>query len=310
MPYTAIDPTTIPASLKATDQWVCWRYEHRDGEKPTKVPIQLATTAYASVSDPDTWGVFSDAYTAYRDTDDIAGIGYVFTGDDPFVGVDLDDCRDPGSGRLEEWARDIIHRLDSYTEASPSGTGVHVIVRGDLPAGTRRKENVELYARDRYFTVTGHHLDLTPSRVQDRYEAVAAVHAEYVAAPGHETDEEVADEPAAAASPHRRNGSTPGDASGFDDDDELLGYARNASNGDKFERLWRGDTAGYDSHSEADQALCNLLAFWTGGDRAQMKRLFDRSGLVREKWRDRPDYRERTIETAIRDCPGFYDSDR
>ena len=81
----------------------------------------------------------------------------------------------------------------------------------------------------------------------------------------------------------------------------------NAANGDKFRRLWAGDTAGYPSHSEADQALCNLLAFWTGGDPQRMEELFGRSGLARDKWWERPDYRERTIQTAIEDCAAFYE---
>lgn len=89
-------------------------------------------------------------------------------------------------------------------------------------------------------------------------------------------------------------------------DRELIEKAMNAANGDKFRRLWLGDTSGYDSHSEADQALCNLLAFWTGGDTHRMERLFAKSGLVREKWDDRPEYRERTIQTAVLDCSVFY----
>lgn len=90
-------------------------------------------------------------------------------------------------------------------------------------------------------------------------------------------------------------------------DEELLERARNAANGEKFERLWNGDISGYPSHSEADQALCNLLAFWTGGDAQQIETLFGQSGLVRKKWRHRADYRERTIRNAIQSCSAFYD---
>lgn len=79
-----------------------------------------------------------------------------------------------------------------------------------------------------------------------------------------------------------------------------------AENGAKFDRLWNGDTTEYASHSEADQALCNLLAFWTGGDPHRVERLFYESGLVRDKWRDREDYRDRTIRKAIQDCPAYY----
>ena len=91
------------------------------------------------------------------------------------------------------------------------------------------------------------------------------------------------------------------------DDEELLERALNAENSEKFRQLWIGNTAGYPSHSEADQALANMLAFWTAGDERQMERLFNQSGLVREKWRNRPDYRERTIREAVKGTTDFYE---
>lgn len=82
-------------------------------------------------------------------------------------------------------------------------------------------------------------------------------------------------------------------------DEEVVKRARSAANSAKFERLWRGDTGDYDSHSEADMALCCLLAFWTSGDTSQMDRLFRRSGLHREKWdADGSTYGEMTIDRA------------
>ncbi|ELY62816.1 hypothetical protein C489_21106 [Natrinema versiforme JCM 10478] len=98
------------------------------------------------------------------------------------------------------------------------------------------------------------------------------------------------------------------------EDKDLLEKARNASNGEKFERLWRGSTAGYESQSEADMALCCLLAFWTGGDHTRMDRLFRQSGLLRDKWddvhyADGSTYGEKTIERAIASTSEFYDPD-
>jgi primase-polymerase (primpol)-like protein len=90
------------------------------------------------------------------------GIGFVFTPEDDLCGVDLDGCLDPETGEIEGWAQEIIEELDSYTEISPSGTGVHVLVRGTLPAGRNRKGRFEAYDRGRYFTVTGRHLAGTP----------------------------------------------------------------------------------------------------------------------------------------------------
>lgn len=96
------------------------------------------------------------------------------------------------------------------------------------------------------------------------------------------------------------------------EDEDLLEKARSASNGEKFDRLWRGSTAGYDSQSEADMTLCCLLAFWTGKDRTRMDRLFRQSGLSREKWdevhyADGATYGEKTIERAIGATDEFYD---
>ena len=89
---------------------------------------------------------------------------------------------------------------------------------------------------------------------------------------------------------------------------ELIEKAKNAKNGAKFTALWEGLTDGYDSQSEADLALCCLLAFWTGGDRDRIDRLFRQSGLYREdKWGGREDYRERTINAALEQTTEFYD---
>ncbi len=93
--------------------------------------------------------------------------------------VDLDDCRDPETEEADEAARDIIERLDSYTEVSPSGTGYHVLIKGDLPDGWNRRGSFELYETARFFTVTGDHVEETPTRVARRQDALTAVHREY-----------------------------------------------------------------------------------------------------------------------------------
>jgi putative DNA primase/helicase len=89
-------------------------------------------------------------------------------------------------------------------------------------------------------------------------------------------------------------------------DDELLALAMRAKNGEKFSRLWRGDTSEYaGDESRADLALCSLLAFWTDGDTERMDRLFRQSGLMREKW-NRRDYRERTFSKVLEGKTEFY----
>ncbi|MDS0476815.1 hypothetical protein [Natrinema sp. 1APR25-10V2] len=286
-----VDTDYVPDALQDEDQWVCWRTETRDGTT-TKVPVEPGTGCYARVSAPETWRDYRTTREYARQTDEVDGIGFVFTAADPYAGVDLDTCRDADTGAVENWVTDVLQRLDSYTEVSPSGTGFHVIVEGTVPGGGNRSNGLELYDRDRYFTVTGDRVPGTPTEVAERYDALAALHHDYIAETGVETPA-----PSRTAVPVS--------------DEELLEKARTAANGDKFEQLYyRGDTSGYPSHSEADLALCSLLAFWTGGDPQRIERLFDQSGLAREKWRDRPDYRERTIQTAIEECTTFYESEK
>jgi len=137
-----------PETLREREQWVCWREETRDG-KPTKVPVTPGTGGFASSTDPETWDAFETALE-YTETEHADGVGFVFTDDDPIVGVDLDDCRDPETGDVDDAAQDIIKRLDSYTEVSPSGTGYHVLITGELPEGRNRRGSVELYDTARF----------------------------------------------------------------------------------------------------------------------------------------------------------------
>lgn len=157
--------TAIPRELRERPQWVCWRYEARDGEQ-TKVPYNAKTARKASSTAPHTW---CDYETACRAASAYDGIGYVFAKDDPFVGVDLDDCIDTNGG-MAGWARAILHALHSYTEISPSGNGVKIFVAGELAEAVKcipyQTGGIEIYPHGRYFTVTGQHLDGTPTTIQ------------------------------------------------------------------------------------------------------------------------------------------------
>jgi len=296
----------LPTLLVKCEQWLCWRSEQRNG-KATKVPIEPETDAYASATDSETWRSFAAAreHAVLRG----CGVGFVFTADDAVVGVDLDDCREPDTGMLDAPTRSIVDRLESYTEVSPSGTGVHVLVLGALPAGRHRRGDVELYDEARFFTVTGEQLADAPSSISHRASELVAVHEEYVSTAddsGHASTGQPTKQP---------QGTVETDAPGNDlDDSEVLERAKAAANGEKFRRLWRGSTAGYPSQSEADMALCALLAFWTGGDAAQMDRLFRESGLLRPKWdeqhfADGATYGERTIERAIAGTDEYYSTE-
>lgn len=284
------DLNKIPLELKAFSQWVCYR--------PNKIPVNPKTGDNAKADDPDTWGEFDKAvrhWEVHKDNG-IAGIGFEFSPGDPYTGVDLDKCRDPETGEIEAWAQEIIRRLSSYTEASPSGTGLHVIVKASVPPGGNRKGRVELYDSARYFTVTGAHVEGTPTTIEHRQVELEALHGEIFGKPSEEPKQ----------GPGRSTKAAPGELS----DDELIDKICKSKIGEKFRALWENDWEsgwlkyryGYSSQSEADLALCGILAFWTGKDAERIDRLFRRSGLMRDKWdefRGDRTYGEITIAEAI-----------
>jgi putative DNA primase/helicase len=141
----------FPEELRQRHQWVVWKLEERDG-KPTKVPYIAGGSGKASSTDSLTWRSFEEAVQALE-TGRYSGIGFVFSSGDPFAGVDLDDCRDPETGELEEWAAKIVEAFGSYAEVSQSGTGVHIIVMGKAP--NKKRGKVEAYSSERYFAMTG-----------------------------------------------------------------------------------------------------------------------------------------------------------
>jgi len=150
----------IPEQLTERPQWVCWRLEEREG-RPTKVPYVPGTDRRASSTDLMTWANFSETRAAYEAGKPLAydGLGFVFCSADPFVGIDLDDCRDPDSGEISPWAQKIISRVrEGFVEISPSGNGIHIIVEGNVHGGGMRKGKVEMYSRERFFTITGKRL--------------------------------------------------------------------------------------------------------------------------------------------------------
>jgi putative DNA primase/helicase len=221
----------------------------------------------------------------------MSGVGFVFTEDDPYAGIDLDKCRNPETGEIDQWARKIVDALDSYTEVSPSGTGLHIFVKATLPGRNNRKGPVEMYESRRYFTLTGKHLNGTPTEIHERHDVLERLYRHVF------KDEKRADQ---------TNGYRPRTASLDVGDEDLLELAMRAKNGDKFSQLWRGDTSDYaGDESRADLALCSLLAFWTDGDTMRMDHLFRQSGLMREKW-NRHDYRERTFKRVLEGKTEFY----
>ncbi len=139
--------------------------------------------------------------------------------------------------------------------------------------GGRRKGGIEMYDRTRYFTVTADHLDGTPMLINECTAELERLHTLFFGKP---KTNQCTNSQFRQLRPIRIC------------DEEILNRARRAANGSRFERLWRGDWRdSYPSQSEADLALCNMLAFWTGGDSDRVDSLFRRSGLMRPKWDQR-----------------------
>jgi len=122
--------------------------------KVTKVPYNPETGRKASTKRKEDWGSFDDVYETYL-LEGYTGIGFVFTADDPFVGIDLDNCFDE-SGNLRDDARRAVDELQSFTERSPSGKGLHIICKGELPGAGHcdNKAGREMYQEGRFFTIT------------------------------------------------------------------------------------------------------------------------------------------------------------
>lgn len=164
------DFSKIPQELRELKRWIAWRYLERDGQR-TKVPFCARTFETASSTNPAHW---TDFETVLKNGKYFRGPGLVIQ--PPYIGIDLDQARDPQTDTIEEWARAIIFELDSYTEISPSGRGFHIWVKGTMPVRGRKKKMqnqfvqsepgktpaVECYRDGRYFTFSAERLNTIP----------------------------------------------------------------------------------------------------------------------------------------------------
>ena len=288
----------VPDDLRDINGWLCWRYDFStESKKPKKIPISPETGFKADVNDVANWASLRQAIEACSHWD-ATGVGLTVIPSDNRVGVDLDDCRDAATGEIESWAQEIITALDSYTEVTPSGDGVRVWVRGRWlyekhrigGLGDSGKGRIEIYSHRRFFTVTGDHVEGTPSTIERRQAVLDGIYKRFWG----EVEEQ---QPAKASAARDRSPR---------DDGELIRRACASKNGEKFRRLWNGQWENkYESQSEADMALCGQLAFFTNRNPQRMDTLFRKSGLYRaSKWNqvhfgNGETYGQRTIRVAI-----------
>ncbi len=266
----------IPDELKRQKTWVGYVLKP-NGKRSDKIPMNVMTGKPAKSNDPETWTDFETAegLSVQRG---YSGIGFMFQ--PPYVGVDLDHCIKDSV--IAPHALAILKSLNSYSELSPSGTGIHIICKGEIKQARKvSKIGLEIYTKGRFFTVTGNRLNDYPAEIASRTDELKKIFLQYV-----ETDKT----------------------------SKTLDVISKSQDAEKFQRLYSGQWQNdYPSQSEADLALCNKLAFWTGKDPERMDSLFRKSGLMRPKWdekhfSDGKTYGQALIEKAIESCVNVYQS--
>ena len=274
------DITNIPSELHHLNRWVCWKAIPSETGKLTKIPINAKTGKNAMSNNSDTWTNMMNAVVSV-DKFNLDGIGFMLG--DGYFGIDLDECEN-------DLKNEFIENIKSYTEESQSGKGIHIIAKGVLPKGKRRVKGIEMYDANRFFVMTGKKIG--DFNIIDATENVIPIYKKYLGKEHEEVEAELV----------KRTVLT---------ENEILLKAQNSKNGIQFKLLFDGqwETLNYPSQSEADIALCKLLAFWTGKDTEQMDSIFRLSGLYRDKW-DRKQsgttYGAITIKNAIKQTKSIY----
>lgn len=281
----------LPIELIEKDNWCVFRKEWSPlKSKYTKRPYDAKTGQWAKSNDPETW---SDFDTAMSVIDLYDGLGFFFDGE--YYGVDLDNIeseiiRYQQNDLENNVLAEFLDLLTSYAEISPSGKGVHIICKGQLPPGGRRKGDIEMYDQGRFFTMTGQQIGNYNHIFDDDMGKINYLHHKYIGeqdVPIHELSQIEEDGHHLSV-------------------EEIIEEAKNGKNQQRFTLLYEGGWEQvYSSQSEADMAFANDLAYWTARDYDKMDTIFRSSSLFREKWDEKhgdSTYGHQTLMKAIRDC--------
>jgi len=323
-------PENIPAELKQLRRWVCWRYEMREG-KWTKPPIVAGSQEYANSTDEATWRTFDESLAAYHKHPDFYdGIGFSLCEADGFVGIDIDHVRDAATGKLNLWTAkqkenkhwtpsgpleplQIANCLDTYTEVSPSGCGLRIVTRGELPAAIKHGD-FEAYKCSRYLTLTGHVLRDSMRKIRGAGNNLGEICAGFDAL-------KVRVDPTAVIAEkgdvNRKSQCKGRGKSKTRTADEIIDKINSAENAPKFRRLFvDGDLSGHGNDaSVADAALCAIVVSYCGESKSLLDDVFRKSKLMRQKWddvhhSDGRTYGQGTIDYAFESRTWEYDWSR
>lgn len=300
---------SIPLVMRQQRRWVVFALTERNG-KLNKTPLNPNNVREgASSTDPSQWGDFEEAIRACAEND-LGGIGFELDGSG-LIGVDLDNHPNPnGNSITQEAFQSLANRftkeLNSYTEWSVSGNGVHIFCYGKLPAGRRKSENVEMYDSGRFIAMTGK--SIGHRSLQNRQSEITALWKEFL----DDSDAKAKQKAEREAKNREYLSKLPQNAvlANLSDEQVIEKGCKSSRIGAKFYSLWKGDlSACGGDHSKCDQAFCNYLAFFANCDFDQIDRIFRASGLMREKWdsaRGDTTYGAITVQKAIDATNGRY----
>lgn len=285
----------IPTDLRNLNRWVLWKLSKDKHNRTTKIPINAKTGYGAKSNDSETWTSFDYAINQIEKYN-CNGLGFMLG--NGYFGVDIDHEIDN-----KELINEFVDTLQSYTEISQSGEGIHIICKGILPVGARRKGHIEMYDSARFFALTGNVIK-DDYEIVDRTKEIKELHEKYI-------------EPKVVTPIVPQGGYVfKKEYSGNKvvanlTDKQVLDKAMESKNGALFNCLYYGQWEGlnYPSQSEADASFCSLLAFWCGKRGEQIDRIFRNSGLMRSKWDEKRGaltYGEKTINEAINKCKDVY----
>ncbi len=285
--------------LKLQKIWMLWRWKIKGDGKRTKVPMSASGGPCGTDANwSSSWVTYDEAVKAKEKVPNAAGIGFKIPKGYYFIDIDDRELSDP-------LVQTMFSRHDSYAEYSVSGTGIHQYGKCDftkIPTYIDKKgklcldrqyyqknpnNNMELYIggiTNRFAVYTGNVIENKPLR-----ECTSAILTTL--------DKDMRRKEKAKYSSKRDGNKV---------DFDIICNLRKQKNGDKFSKLYdNGDFSDYNSQSEADAALCALIAFRTGPDPEAIDSIFRSSALYRDKW-ERDDYRESTIEAGIEACHGTF----
>lgn len=282
----------IPDELKQLNNWCVWKFQERNGKK-TKIPFNAETGEFAKSNDKTTWSSYETAVNA----EGVDGIGFFF--EPPYLGIDIDDIDDDlhryrHGDKLDNIVNEFNEAFKSYTEESPSGNGLHIIVKGKIPGNRRRKGNIEMYDSGRFFTMTGKRIGKYKEVTETSERVFKTIYDKYL--PDNTVKYPTPDN-------YQQNIHNLSEI-------DVINEIYKSKQSKLFDDLMKGTYEPYyNSHSEADMALANILAFWCAKDYTQMDSIFRQSNLYREKWdekRKNSTYGEQTLFKAINEANNIY----